>query len=186
MSTFLLKVGFFLMNLLNLAAPFVLALRGVNVVPFLEMIGLPESIVGLLRESSSGYALTAYAMYKVISSSSGHYNNLHGKTLWGLSDDAARSSSDRHPCQIHRDSGWHLAISAVSTQARLLIHTATREGLHPGQNGGDEGEADGEDGGDKGEIFRENGGDKGAFLWKNGGDEGQAVRKTAGNQRQGL
>lgn len=42
--------------------------RGVNVVPFLEMIGLPESIVGLLRDSSSGYALTAYAMYKVISS----------------------------------------------------------------------------------------------------------------------
>lgn len=33
--------------------------------PFLEMIGLPESVVGLLRESSSGYALTAYAMYKV-------------------------------------------------------------------------------------------------------------------------
>lgn len=48
--------------------PFVLPDRGVNVVPFLEMIGLPESIVGLLRESSSGYALTAYAMYKVISS----------------------------------------------------------------------------------------------------------------------
>lgn len=41
-------------------------LRGVNVVPFLEMIGLPESLVGLLRDSSSGYALTAYAMYKVI------------------------------------------------------------------------------------------------------------------------
>lgn len=40
-------------------------LRGVNVVPFLEMIGLPESLVGLLRDSSSGYALTAYAMYKV-------------------------------------------------------------------------------------------------------------------------
>lgn len=33
--------------------------------PFLEMIGLPESFVGLLRDSSSGYALTAYAMYKV-------------------------------------------------------------------------------------------------------------------------
>lgn len=45
-----------------------LPLRGVNVVPFLELIGLPESVVGLLRESSSGYALTAYAMYKVISS----------------------------------------------------------------------------------------------------------------------
>ncbi|XP_039974704.1 uncharacterized protein C18orf19 homolog B isoform X1 [Xiphias gladius] len=39
--------------------------RGVNVVPFLEMIGLPESLVGLLRDSSSGYALTAYAMYKI-------------------------------------------------------------------------------------------------------------------------
>lgn len=44
----------------------VFPLRGVNVVPFLEMIGLPESVVGLLRESSSGYALTAYAMYKVM------------------------------------------------------------------------------------------------------------------------
>lgn len=40
--------------------------RGVNVVPFLEMIGLPQSLVGLLKDSSSGYALTAYAMYKVI------------------------------------------------------------------------------------------------------------------------
>ncbi|KAM3873482.1 uncharacterized protein C18orf19 homolog B [Diretmus argenteus] len=41
------------------------AMKGVNVVPFLELIGLPESVVGLLRESSSGYALTAYAMYKI-------------------------------------------------------------------------------------------------------------------------
>lgn len=41
------------------------AMKGVNVVPFLEMIGLPESLVGLLRDSSSGYALTAYAMYKI-------------------------------------------------------------------------------------------------------------------------
>lgn len=41
--------------------------RGVNVVPFLEMIGFPESIVGLMRDSSSGYALTAYAMFKVAS-----------------------------------------------------------------------------------------------------------------------
>ncbi|CAJ1061477.1 uncharacterized protein C18orf19 homolog A-like [Xyrichtys novacula] len=41
------------------------AMKGVNVVPFLEMIGLPESIVGLLRDSSGGYALTAYAMYKI-------------------------------------------------------------------------------------------------------------------------
>ncbi|KAK5862896.1 hypothetical protein PBY51_018247 [Eleginops maclovinus] len=41
------------------------AMKGVNVVPFLEMIGLPEKIVGLLRGSTSGYALTAYAMYKI-------------------------------------------------------------------------------------------------------------------------
>lgn len=41
------------------------AMKGVNVVPFLELIGLPESIVCLLRNSSSGYALTAYAMYKI-------------------------------------------------------------------------------------------------------------------------
>ncbi|KAM4568208.1 uncharacterized protein C18orf19 homolog A [Fundulus diaphanus] len=41
------------------------AMKGVNVVPFLEMIGLPESLVSLLRDSSSGYALTAYAIYKI-------------------------------------------------------------------------------------------------------------------------
>ncbi|XP_019735558.1 uncharacterized protein C18orf19 homolog B [Hippocampus comes] len=41
------------------------AMKGVNVVQFLEMINVPESLVGLLRESSSGYALTAYAMYKI-------------------------------------------------------------------------------------------------------------------------
>ncbi|KAI4797044.1 hypothetical protein KUCAC02_026590 [Chaenocephalus aceratus] len=41
------------------------AMKGVNVVPFLEFIGLPEKIVCLLRDSTSGYALTAYAMYKI-------------------------------------------------------------------------------------------------------------------------
>ncbi|KAJ4931080.1 hypothetical protein JOQ06_025379 [Pogonophryne albipinna] len=41
------------------------AMKGVNVVPFLEIIGLPETIVCLLRNSTSGYALTAYAMYKI-------------------------------------------------------------------------------------------------------------------------
>lgn len=101
--------------------------------------------------------------------------------------DALRcSSSDRDPCQVHGNFGRHLTVGAVSTQARLLIHTAAGEGLHPGQDGGDEGETDGEDGGHKGEILRENGGDKRASLWENGGDEGQTVRKTAGNQRQGL
>lgn len=39
--------------------------RGVNLVPFLEFIGLPDWIVGILRDSQGGYALTAYAMYKV-------------------------------------------------------------------------------------------------------------------------
>ncbi|XP_066480994.1 protein FAM210A [Tiliqua scincoides] len=41
------------------------ALKGVNVVPFLEFIGLPESIVDILKHSQSGNALTAYAMYKI-------------------------------------------------------------------------------------------------------------------------
>lgn len=41
------------------------AMKGVNVVPFLELIGLPETLVSLLKDSSSGYALTAYAMYKI-------------------------------------------------------------------------------------------------------------------------
>ncbi|XP_053287872.1 uncharacterized protein C18orf19 homolog B [Pleuronectes platessa] len=41
------------------------AMKGVNVVPFLEIMGLPETLVGLLKNSSSGYALTAYAMYKI-------------------------------------------------------------------------------------------------------------------------
>ncbi|XP_061450765.1 protein FAM210A [Rhineura floridana] len=41
------------------------ALKGINVVPFLEFIGLPESIVNILKQSQSGNALTAYAMYKI-------------------------------------------------------------------------------------------------------------------------
>lgn len=41
------------------------AMKGVNLVPFLEFIGLPEKVVGLLKDSQSGYALTAYAMYKI-------------------------------------------------------------------------------------------------------------------------
>jgi len=45
--------------------PSVCFLRGANVGPVLAYVGLPESIVGLLGDSSSGYALTAYAMYKV-------------------------------------------------------------------------------------------------------------------------
>lgn len=43
--------------------------RGVNLVPFLEYIGLPDKLVGILRDSQGGYALTAYAMYKVSTSS---------------------------------------------------------------------------------------------------------------------
>ncbi|XP_074843609.1 protein FAM210A isoform X2 [Carettochelys insculpta] len=45
------------------------AMKGVNVVPFLEFIGVPESIVSILKNSQSGYALTAYAMYKYMSTS---------------------------------------------------------------------------------------------------------------------
>ncbi|KAA0703399.1 hypothetical protein E1301_Tti006804 [Triplophysa tibetana] len=41
------------------------AMKGVNVVPFLEFIGLPDRMVGILRDSQGGYVLTAYAMYKL-------------------------------------------------------------------------------------------------------------------------
>ncbi|XP_006164125.1 protein FAM210A [Tupaia chinensis] len=41
------------------------AIKGVNVVPFLELIGLPDSVVNILKNSQSGNALTAYAMFKI-------------------------------------------------------------------------------------------------------------------------
>ncbi|NXS06265.1 F210A protein, partial [Neodrepanis coruscans] len=41
------------------------AMNGVNVVPFLELIGLPDSITSILKNSQSGNALTAYALYKI-------------------------------------------------------------------------------------------------------------------------
>ncbi|KAJ8334938.1 hypothetical protein SKAU_G00405770 [Synaphobranchus kaupii] len=41
------------------------AMKGVNLVPFLEVTGFPEKIVDLLKHSQGGYALTAYAMYKI-------------------------------------------------------------------------------------------------------------------------
>ncbi|NWI49612.1 F210A protein, partial [Calyptomena viridis] len=41
------------------------AMNGVNVVPFLELIGLPDSVTNILKNSQSGNALTAYALYKI-------------------------------------------------------------------------------------------------------------------------
>ncbi|KAM4027339.1 protein FAM210A isoform 1-T3 [Anomaloglossus baeobatrachus] len=41
------------------------AVKGINVVPFLEWVGLPESIVNILKTSESGNVLTAYALYKI-------------------------------------------------------------------------------------------------------------------------
>ncbi|KAM8967617.1 protein FAM210A [Pelodytes ibericus] len=41
------------------------AMKGVNVVPFLEFIGLPDAIVNILKNSQGGNALTAYALYKI-------------------------------------------------------------------------------------------------------------------------
>ncbi|XP_056597905.1 uncharacterized protein C18orf19 homolog A [Triplophysa dalaica] len=41
------------------------AMKGVNLVPFLEFLGFPDKVVKLLENSQSGYALTAYAMYKI-------------------------------------------------------------------------------------------------------------------------
>ncbi|XP_062896971.1 uncharacterized protein C18orf19 homolog A [Mobula hypostoma] len=41
------------------------ALKGVNVVPFLEYIGAPKGIIQILNHSTGGNALTAYALYKL-------------------------------------------------------------------------------------------------------------------------
>ncbi|XP_007893214.1 uncharacterized protein C18orf19 homolog A [Callorhinchus milii] len=41
------------------------AMKGVNVVPFFELLGLPDSLLNLLRKSQGGNALTAYALYKI-------------------------------------------------------------------------------------------------------------------------
>lgn len=41
------------------------AMKGVNVVPFLEMLGLPDNVVNVLKNSQSGNALTAYALFKI-------------------------------------------------------------------------------------------------------------------------
>ncbi|XP_063779473.1 protein FAM210A [Pseudophryne corroboree] len=41
------------------------ATKGVNVVPFLELIHFPESVVNILKNSQSGNVVTAYAMYKI-------------------------------------------------------------------------------------------------------------------------
>ncbi|XP_037364793.1 protein FAM210A [Talpa occidentalis] len=41
------------------------AIKGMNVIPFLELIGLPDSVVNILKNSQSGNALTAYALFKI-------------------------------------------------------------------------------------------------------------------------
>ncbi|XP_048852974.1 uncharacterized protein C18orf19 homolog A-like [Brienomyrus brachyistius] len=41
------------------------AMKGVNVVPLLEHVGLPEKVVKLMEESQSGHAITALTLYKV-------------------------------------------------------------------------------------------------------------------------
>uniref|UniRef100_A0A8C0ZN95 Protein FAM210A n=1 Tax=Castor canadensis TaxID=51338 RepID=A0A8C0ZN95_CASCN len=41
------------------------AIKGVNVIPFLELVGSSDSVVNILKNSQSGNALTAYAMFKI-------------------------------------------------------------------------------------------------------------------------
>ncbi|XP_067886881.1 uncharacterized protein C18orf19 homolog A [Heterodontus francisci] len=41
------------------------AMKGINVVPFLEYIGAPNGIIHILSNSQGGNALTAYALYKL-------------------------------------------------------------------------------------------------------------------------
>ncbi|XP_019345889.1 protein FAM210A [Alligator mississippiensis] len=43
------------------------AMQGMNVVPILEVIGLPESIISLLKNSETGNVLTAYTLCKIAS-----------------------------------------------------------------------------------------------------------------------
>ena len=38
---------------------------GVNVIPFLELLGLPDSVVNILKNSQSSNALTAYSLFKI-------------------------------------------------------------------------------------------------------------------------
>ncbi|XP_038664562.1 uncharacterized protein C18orf19 homolog A [Scyliorhinus canicula] len=42
------------------------AMKGINVVPFLEYIGAPKGIIHILNHSQGGNALTAYALYKLV------------------------------------------------------------------------------------------------------------------------
>ncbi|KAL4617002.1 hypothetical protein GN956_G22138 [Arapaima gigas] len=56
------------------------AMKGVNVVPFLEFIGFPEKIVNILKNSQGGNALTAYAMYKIATPA--RYTVTLGGTSW--------------------------------------------------------------------------------------------------------
>ncbi|KAM6972981.1 uncharacterized protein C18orf19 homolog A [Aplochiton taeniatus] len=41
------------------------AMKGVNIVPFIEAVGFPQRLIDLLQNSQGGYALTTYAMYKM-------------------------------------------------------------------------------------------------------------------------
>ncbi|XP_078071802.1 uncharacterized protein C18orf19 homolog A [Mustelus asterias] len=41
------------------------AMKGINVVPFLEYVGAPKGIIHILSNSQGGNALTAYALYKL-------------------------------------------------------------------------------------------------------------------------
>ena len=38
---------------------------GVDIVPMLEIIGIPDSFLDHLRDSNAGYYALAYAMYKI-------------------------------------------------------------------------------------------------------------------------
>jgi len=91
---------------------------------------------------------------------------------------------DRDPRSLHGDPGRHVAVRAVPPQARLPVHAAAGQRVHPGPHGGDQGEAVGQDGGDQGEVLGANGGNQRTLLRENGSDEGQALREAAGDQRQ--
>lgn len=122
--------------------------RGVNLVPFLEYLGFPDKVVKLLENSQSGYALTAYAMYKVGLYISSITNKWMDFTKLCHLDFFVSFSEDRHSCEVHGNIRRNVTLCEVSEEARLHVHSSTCERISPGEDGGDQRENLGENGRD--------------------------------------
>ncbi|GAB1301840.1 Protein FAM210A [Apodemus speciosus] len=81
-------------------------IKGVNVIPFLEVIGLPDSIVDILKNSQSGNALTAYAMFK--------------QNIDGLTVARERSAPDPVVCAIATPARYTVTLGGTSFTVKYL------------------------------------------------------------------